>query len=134
MKSNSLDELQNHNLVMFPSSKNFKIDLVGIDTGPDPLHELLNEYSNLKDEDGVVNHLDDEFEVQFKNNFEDELEVDTYHSLEAFMTRNLRGETQDPDDKLVKLINDRISAIKDAKERIKFYLDEIEMFLPSRKK
>jgi hypothetical protein len=129
MKTNSHDELENHNLVMFPASKNFKIDLSAMEVGHDPLHDLLNEYAHLKDED-LPNHLDDRFELDF----EDELDGDAFHSLEAFMTRNLRGENQSPDDKLIKMINDRIQAIKDAKERIKFYLEEIEMFLPSRRK
>ena len=129
MKTNSHDELENHNLVMFPASKNFKIDLSAMELGHDPLHDLLNEYSHLKDED-LPNHLDDRFD----SDLEDELDGDIFHSLEAFMTRNLRGENQSPDDKLIKMINDRIQAIKDAKERIKFYLEEIEMFLPSRRK
>ena len=129
MKTNSHDKLENHNLVMFPASKNFKIDLSTMEVGHDPLHDLLNEYAHLKDED-LPNHFDDRFELEL----EDELDGDAFHSLEAFMTRNLRGENQSPDDKLIKMINDRIQAIKDAKERIKFYLEEIEMFLPSRRK
>ncbi|MDD4975566.1 MAG: hypothetical protein PHY93_14505 [Bacteriovorax sp.] len=127
MKTNSHDELENHNLVMFPASKNFKINLSAMEVGQDPLHDLMNEYAHIKDED-LPDHLDDRFEL------EDELDGDVFHSLEAFMTRNLRGESQSPDDKLIKMINDRIQAIKDAKERIKFYLEEIEMFLPSRRK
>lgn len=129
MKTNSHDELENHNLVMFPASKNFKINLAAMEVGPDPLHDLLTEYSHLRDED-LPSHLDDRYESEL----EDELDGDVFHSLEAFMTRNLRGESQSPDDKLIKMINDRIQAIKDAKERIKYYLGEIEMFLPSRRK
>lgn len=128
MKTNSHDELENHNLVMFPASKNFKIDLSAMEVGHDPLDDLLTEYSHLKDED-LPNHLDDRFDLE-----EGDLDGDAFHSLEAFMSRNLRGESQSPDDKLIKMINDRIQAIKDAKERIKFYLNEIEMFLPSRRK
>ena len=129
MKANSKDGLLNHNLVMFPSSKNFKIDLSGADLGPDPLQDLLNEYSDLVDED-LPNHLDERFELSLEN----ELDGDSFHSLEAFMACNLRGEKLSPDDRLIKVINDRIQAIKDAKERIKFYMEEIEMFLPARKK
>lgn len=129
MKSNSGSEQENHNLVMFPSSKNFKIDLSALEAGSDPLHELLNEYSHLSDED-LPNYLDERFEVDQ----DDDDAEDAFHSLEAFMSRNLRSETLSPDDKLVKMINDRLLDIKEAKERIKFYLDEIEMFLPSRKK
>ena len=129
MKTNSHDELENHNVVMFPASKNFKIDLTELEASYDPLDHLLNEYSHLKDDD-LPDYIDDRFEM----NLEEELEGDAFYSLEAFMTRNLRGEVQGPDDKLIKMINDRIQAIQDAKERIKFYLGEIEMFLPNRKK
>lgn len=128
MKTNSHDKLEDHNLVMFPASKNFKLDLSGMELGIDPLHELLNEYSHL-DEDDLPHHLDDRFDLELE-----EPVFDTFHSLEAFMTRNLRGERQSPDDKLIQMINDRIQAIKDAKERIKFYLNELEMFLPGRKR
>lgn len=136
MKTNSRDD-ENFNLVMFPSSKNYKVDLSGVDMGNDPLHDLIHEYSHLQDED-LPNHLDERFEMKLEENFhlefEDELDGDSFHSLEAFMNRHQRGESLSPDDKLVKLINDRLQAIKDAKERIKFYLEEIEMFLPSRRK
>lgn len=136
MKTNPNDE-GNHNLVMFPSSKNFKIDLSAIEAGPDPLHELLHEYDHISEQE-LPSHLDDRFDIELEENFhiefEDELDGDTFHSLEAFMNRQHRGESLTPDDKLVKLINDRLQAIIDAKERIKFYLDEIEMFLPSRRR
>lgn len=128
MKTNSHND-ENQNLVMFPSSKNFKIDLSATDLGADPLHDLITEYSSMSDLE-IPSHLDDRFELEF----EDELDGDTFHSLEAFMNRGSLNVAQTPDDKLVALINERIEAIKDAKERIKFYLDEIEMFLPARRK
>lgn len=136
MKTNSRDD-EGHNLVMFPSSKNFKIDLTCVEAGPDPLHELINEYSHITDLE-IPSHLDDRFEIGLEEDFDgelkDDLEGDAFDSLEAFMNRHQRGEVLSPDDKLVKMINERIQAIKDAKERIKFYLDEIDMFLPSRRK
>jgi len=125
MKTSSHEELENHNVVMFPSSKNFKIDLSEMETSSDPLCNILNEYSDMSDDD-LPDYNDDRFE--------DQLEGDSYHSLEAFMGRNSEDETHSPDEMLIKLINDRIKDINDAKERIKFYLGEIEMFLPSRKK
>jgi uncharacterized protein YPO0396 len=129
MKTSSHEELENHNVVMFPSSKNFKTDLSKMEASQDPLYNILNEYSDLS-EDDLPDYNDDRFELDF----EDELEGDSYHSLEAFMGRNSEEETHSPDDMLIKIINDRIKDINDAKERIKFYLGEIEMFLPSRKK
>ena len=125
MKTSSHEELENHNIVMFPSSKNFKIDLSEVEISYDPIYNILNEYSDLS-EDDLPDYNDDRFE--------DQLEGDSYHSLEAFMGRNSEEETHGPDDMLIKLINDRIKDINDAKERIKFYLGEIEMFLPNRKK
>jgi hypothetical protein len=133
MKSNSRDDAEFHNLVMFPSSKNFKVDLKSIQIETDPLRDLLNEYAHVSDGDIPI-QFDERFESETDFILEDVLEGDSYHSLEAFMTRNHRGENQSPDDKLVAIINERINGIKEAKERIKFYLDEIEMFLPSRKK
>ncbi len=100
-----------------------------MEASQDPLYNILNEYSDLS-EDDLPDYNDDRFELDF----EDELEGDSYHSLEAFMGRNSEEETHSPDDMLIKIINDRIKDINDAKERIKFYLGEIEMFLPSRKK
>lgn len=126
MKTNSYeDEIQN--LVMFPSSKNFKIDLSAVESGNDPVDALLNEFSHISEDQFPL-------EENFELNFEDELDGDTFHSLEAFMNRHQRGESLSPDDRLINMINDRLLAIKEAKERIKFYLDEIDIFLPSRKK
>lgn len=127
MTANSKDEALNHNLVMFPASKNFKMDPSAMEQGHDPLYDLLNEYSDILDCE-LPDHLDYRFED------EEQLVSNSYDSLEAFLGRNYCGENQNPDDKLIMAINDKIEAIKDAKERIKFYLNEIEMFLPSRKK
>ncbi len=132
MKANSHDETMNHNLVMFPSSKNYKVNLEDVNHARDPLYDLLHEYSHVREED-IPSYLDERFEAEILEE-QEALDGDAFDSLEAFMNRNQRGEVLTPDDKLVKLINDRIEAIKEAKDRIKFYLEEIEMFLPSRRK
>lgn len=133
---------ENVNLVMFPASKNFrvdpKIDLEDRHLGKDPLQDLLHEYSHVRDED-IPSYLDDRFELELldsANDYEEELleEGDAFDSLEAFMNRNQRKEVITPDDKLASVINERIEAILEARARIKFYLDEIEMFLPARRK
>ena len=138
MNSNSRDDSATQNLVMFPSAKNYRVNLTNVDLGPDPLNELLHEYSHLKVED-----LDYEFaefpdkdDPRFEDfNIEDESEnEDSFDSLDAFMNRHQRKDNLTPDDKLVMAVNQRIEAIRDAKDRIKFYLDEIEMFLPSKKR
>ena len=95
MKTSSHEELENHNVVMFPSSKNFKIDLSKMEASQDPLYNILNEYSDLS-EDDLPDYNDDRFELDF----EDELEGDSYHSLEAFMGRNSEEEIHSPDDML----------------------------------
>lgn len=121
MKTTSQNINENDNLVLFPSAKNFHKE----ENLTDPMMDLLNEYSHMTDAD-IPTHLDERFE--------DELEDDTiFGSLEAFMARNQNQEGLTPDDKLVKLINERMQAITEAKERIKFYLDEIDMFLPRRR-
>jgi hypothetical protein len=127
MKTTTLTE--ENNLVLFPSAKNFPLqeDLQDLQ---DPLHDLLNEYSHMSDED-IPAYLDDRFSG-------DTLETDTlgedgaFSSLEAFMGRH-QEQKASPDDKLISLINKRLEAIQEAKERIKFYLNEIEMFHPKRR-
>lgn len=125
MKTTS-PSLETDNLVLFPSAKNFAADL----DLKDPMIDLLNEYSHMSDSD-IPAHLDDRFE---EDSLESDLEDTTaFGSLEAFMNRNQNNDNLTPDDRLVKLINDRMQAIADAKARIKFYLEEIEMFLPRRR-
>lgn len=124
MKTTSQNINETDNLVLFPSAKNFQKE----ENLSDPMMDLLNEYSHMTEAD-IPNHLDDRF-----GSLNDNLEDDTaFGSLEAFMARNQNADTSTPDDRLVKLINDRMQAIAEAKERIKFYLDEIEMFLPRRR-
>jgi hypothetical protein len=128
MKTITVTE-ENNNLVLFPSAKNFPLqeDLQDLQ---DPLHDLLNEYSHIGDED-IPAYLDDHFSG-------DSLETDTlgndgaFSSLEAFMGRH-QEQAATPDDKLISLINERLKAIHEAKERIRFYLNEIEMFHPKRR-
>lgn len=136
MKMPSLND-ENDNLVLFPSAKNFKAE----EELSDPMIDLLNEYSHMLDRD-IPEHLDERFEDFYQESHQEfheeshEEEVIVYGSLEAFMARN---QNQDQcgltsDNKFVKSINERIRAIAELKERIKFYLDEIEMFLPSRRR
>ena len=138
MNSNSRDESGIQNLVMFPSAKNYRVNLINVDLGPDPLNELLHEYSHLSDDDFDYEYteLPDKEDPRFEDfNIEDESEnEDSFDSLDAFMNRHQRKDNLTPDDKLIMAINQRIESIKDAKDRIKFYLDEIEMFLPSKKR
>ena len=123
MKTTSLNT-ETDNLVLFPSAKNFPLE----SELSDPMNDLLNEYSHMSDAD-IPSYLDDRF-----LDLEEDLEDDTsFGSLEAFMNRNQNNDNLTPDDRLVKAINERMEQIAEAKSRIKFYLDEIEMFLPRRR-
>lgn len=118
MKKISNSEI-NHNLVMFPSSKNFKINTASFALDQDPLHHLIHEFSDAEDCQ-IPFHEDDRFE------FEGE---ESYSSLEAFMNRQ-QGREAEPH---FKLVNERLEAIKEAKARMKYYLDDIDMLFPGRK-
>lgn len=100
---------ENNVLVMFPASKNF------------PTIEEM-EMGSI-----VTPAYEDE---RFDN---DDIEIDEdeiYPSLEAFMNRHKRDEVLTPDDRLVMKINNQIEMINEAKERIKFYLEELDIFMP----
>ncbi len=124
MKTTTLTT-ETDNLVLFPSAKSFPLE----ENLQDPMLDLLNEYSHMTDAD-IPDYLDDRFDGELSEELEDET---SFGSLEAFMNRHQSQETLTPDDKLIKLINERMEAIAEAKQRIKFYLDEIEMFLPRRR-
>jgi hypothetical protein len=101
-------------LVMFPSSKNY------------PLEENFME--------SIPDYNDSRFEEETFDNDEIELDGDeVFDSLEAFMNRQKEEETITPDDRLILKINEQISAISKAQERIKFYLEELNIFMPARK-
>lgn len=123
MKTNLPEGYGHENLVMFPAAKNFKIDL----GNKDPMDDLLFEFAHLKDED-LPEYLDDRFEDEIVWS-----EDHAFDSLEAFMNRKHLNPVVHPDDKLIGYINEKIDAINEAKSRIKFYLDEIEMFMPRRR-
>jgi cell fate (sporulation/competence/biofilm development) regulator YlbF (YheA/YmcA/DUF963 family) len=125
MKTNQT--LETDNLVLFPSSKNYSLESDLSDLS-DPLMDLLNEYAHIKD-DEIPSHLDDRFD----NELEDLDESAVFGSLEAFMGRNLGSFTQTPEELLALAINEKMEAILEARQKIKFYLDEIEMFLPRKK-
>ena len=115
--------LETDNLVLFPSAKNFKTELSDLEHLEDPMMDLLNEFNQYTDED-------------FKNELlsEDDLDSDTtFDSLEAFMSRHNGQESLTSDDKLILAINESMESLKEAKERLKFYLDDLEMFLPTRR-
>jgi hypothetical protein len=115
--------LETDNLVLFPSAKNFKTELSDHEHLEDPMMDLLNEFNQYTDDD-IKNELLSE----------DDLDSDTsFDSLEAFMSRHNTNESLTSDDKLILAINESMESLKEAKERLKFYLDDLEMFLPTRR-
>ena len=108
------------NLVLFPSSKNFPVEKVEEIEQGDPMFDLLNEFSDATLEGEVFG-------------LEALVEETTYGSLEEFMNRQKGEGSLTADDKLVLIIDERIGQIDEARARIKFYLDELEMFLPRRR-
>lgn len=116
MKATPVDEQEVRNLVMFPAAKNFPMR----EMLSDPLNDIMNEYTPY-----YPDHTDERFEIE-----EIDDEDEHYPSLEAFMNRHKRDMALTPDDRLVQKINQQMMAIQNLKDRIKFYMDEIEMFLP----
>jgi hypothetical protein len=116
MKTNYDENAVEHgNLVMFPASKNFPvIDEV------DPLEELLNEFSHLSDEDFI-----DE-ELVFPSEEDGELEL----TSNILSNKNV---SKMGDNELFDLINDQIKLLEESHTRIRYFLDEIDTFLPSKK-
>ncbi len=83
--------------------------------------------------------------LDLENEFEHEgFDLDEslrYSSFEEYMNRHATNslvaasteKTMSTDDSIKLLINDQINAINEAKAQIKYYLDEIELFLPKRR-
>lgn len=116
---------ENDNLIMFPASKNF----LKVDRTHDLVESLLNEFAHISDED-IPSYLDDRFD-----DVERDIEVQTYQSLEAFMNRHNVSDLIETkvEDERMECIQMKLEEIKETRKRIKFYLDEIEMFLPNKK-
>ncbi len=107
---NTLKEQSESNvLVMFPASKNFPIE-----------DFTLENFPSYNDE-------------RFDN---DEIELgsdEVFESLDAYMNRHKKMEFSTPDDLLIKKIEDQMNLISEAKAKIKYYLEEIELFLPNKR-
>lgn len=112
MSNSLMNNEENNVLVMFPASKNFPIE-----------NEEVVETPSF---------FDERFEEVFDNDLIELEDDEIYPSLDAFMNRHKRDVALSPDDKLAMKINQQLEAIYDAKERIKFYLEEIDIFMPRR--
>ncbi len=96
-------------LVMFPASKNFPVDELSIE---DPLEELLAEFSQFQDEDE-----DDE-----------DIYENALHA-EALMVEDVLKKNRHQNE----LLKDQIKLLEETSLRMKYMLDEIELYLPKKR-
>ena len=91
-----------NNLVMFPSAKNFPI--FDEDILNDPLQELLDEFSDI--------------DIDLEENYDD-FDLGNGHELAPEL---VKGEHS--------LVAEKIALLKETQKRIKYLIDEIELYLP----
>lgn len=91
---------------MFPASKNYPVSDLMID---DPLEELLMEFSHLQDE-------------------EDDLEENILQA-EALMAEEVFKQHRDQAD----LIQEQIRLLEETSLRMKYLLDEVELYMPKKR-
>jgi hypothetical protein len=93
-------------LLMFPASKNFPVDgLI-----EDPLEELLLEFADLSDEDE-------------ENIHENALHAEAL-MVEDALSNNIHKK---------KLLKDQMTLLDEVSQRMKYLLDEIELYLPKKR-
>lgn len=97
-------------LVMFPASKNFPVEELSIE---DPLEELLLEFSHFQDED-----------------FEDDDDIyENAMHAEALMVEDILKKNQHQNE----LLRDQMNLLEETSMRMKYLLDEIELYLPKKR-
>ncbi|TNF00905.1 MAG: hypothetical protein EP326_05710 [Deltaproteobacteria bacterium] len=97
-------------LVMFPASKNFPVEELSIE---DPLEELLLEFSHFQDED-----------------FEDDDDIyENAMQAEALMVEDILKKNQHQNE----LLRDQMNLLEETSMRMKYLLDEIELYLPKKR-
>ncbi|OUR97245.1 hypothetical protein A9Q84_13040 [Halobacteriovorax marinus] len=101
------------NLVLFPSAKNYSVESSGAYDPTDPLEDLLNEFSHLPNEDDINLGFEDE----------EEEELDCQPAVKKL------GQI----DRIL-LIHRQLKDLEDTTLRIKYLIDEIDDFLPKRKR
>ncbi|MCO4795672.1 MAG: hypothetical protein KC493_18280, partial [Bacteriovoracaceae bacterium] len=105
MKNKGEQLIDTNLLEMFPASKNFPVEELPHE---DPLEELLLEFSHIQDD-----------EVDLEENV---LEV------EALMVEDILKKNRDKNE----LVQDQIMLLEETSQRMKFLLDEIELYLPKK--
>jgi len=110
MKENHQEKIDN--LVLFPAAKNYSLESSGAYDPNDPLEDLLNEFSHLPNEDDInLSHEDEEEELECQP------KVKKLGQIERIL-----------------LIHTQLKELEDATLRIKYLIDEIDDFLPKKRK
>lgn len=100
------------NLVQFPSSKNYPVESSGAYDPNDPLENLLNEFSHLPSED------DSDL---YKDECSEELTANTATMKLGKLDRMV-------------LVSKQLKTLEDTTNRMSYLLDEIENFLPKKRR
>lgn len=87
--------------------------------GDDPIEELLNEFSTLCQEDFESSSEEDESEYSYES------------VAKNYVETTLKDYKMDDEDH-TELVLNQLKLIEETRRRIKYYLDEIEHFLPNK--
>lgn len=124
-ESNELTENEAENIVMFPASRFFQQspslqDLLD----NDPLEELLNEFSDVEDD-----FEEDEFEDSF------DLSTDDFNAIFSCRENELSKFSKEIGEDSINAYENfckQVKAIEEAQQRMKFFLDELQLFIPKK--
>lgn len=105
------------NIVSFPNGKytpNFTKEELGVD----PLEELLNEFSHFKDDDLWADEDEEETELEASEN-----ELTAQHEINELDIFGLNA-----------LIGHQLESLEDLTLRLNYYLGEIDLYLPEKRR
>ena len=113
------------NVVMFPASAHFDHLSANLN---DPLEDLLTEFDHLED---TFSDMDEYSELIDPDHAK--IEFSSTSSLEKTLIDELAGHSNEEQQNfsLATLKHD-LKYLKEAQQRIKFYLDELEIFIPKK--
>lgn len=109
------------NVVMFPSSKNYPPAVDAVDLGDDPLEALLNEFSDVLDDD-----LDNSLEAELEEIARERLEVQVEN-------QNIRNLAQMNLDELTDTVKSQMDVLQETQKRISYLLKEIDSYMPGKR-
>lgn len=109
------------NVVMFPASKNFPPAVDSVDLHDDPLEALLNEFSDVLDND-----LDNELEAELE-------EIAREQASIQYQNQSLLNLAQMNQDELSETITKQMDVLKETQQRISYLLKEIDSYMPGKR-